>query len=268
MKPIKSFTFLALSLMAVQVSAQNQTIASARSESRLLRQDLLRVDRIPSTRSLTAQAAQQGVQTSISAGAAYTDGDGYSTWDTPLLLAFAFPSGWRASISTLGYESTDYSDHKADGWTDIKFKGAYVFKVDAGSVSVGAAARMPSRGEVGSDHWQQEVSISYRGEQGNIVYSIAGAFKHNSGDQMPGVSAYPRYGAVSLGRDFGGDRVVSVQLDRFYIPGRAGISTVGIAYDFPIASIGPTFASTLSLTKGISPSDRSTSVGFDLGYSF
>ncbi len=259
-----------LALTSAHALAQSTSTLDARTESRLLRQELLHVERRSTAGGdRFALAAPSTVQKSLSVGAAYTDGDGYSTWDTPLVLAFSFPSGWRLSMSTLGYEKTDFDDDsKADGWTDVKFKGAYVFKFENGSLSAGLAARAPSGGEVGSKHWQQEFSLSYRGTAGATSFSIAGALKHNSGDQPPGVSAYPRYVALSLGRDLGEDRTISFQVDRLLIPGRAGAATAGFSFDFPIEASGTALAGTLSLTKGISSSDRSTSVGFDLGYSF
>lgn len=217
-----------------------------------------------------ATPAEQKITTDLSIGAAFTDGDDQHARNTPVSALFSFPyTPWQLSVTTGGYEHDSFPDGNASGWTDVKFKGLYTFALDSGKLVAGAALRAPAHGEVGSRHWQQEISLAYKFGAGSMFYAVSGALKHNSGQQAPGVSAYPRYGSFLVGRDLGGDTSVSFVIDRLVIPGQAGISTAGVAYDFPLGAVGGRkYAAEVSLTKGISRSDRSTAVEFDVSTSF
>lgn len=215
-------------------------------------------------------AAEQAITTDLSVGAAFTDGDGQHAWNTPISALFSFPNTpWQLSVTTGGYEHDSFPDGNASGWTDVKFKGLYTFMLDSSKLVAGAALRAPAHGEVGSRHWQQEVSLAYKFSAGSMFYTVSGALKRNSGQQAPGVSAYPRYGSFLVGRDLGGDTSVSFVIDRLMIPGQAGISTAGVAYDFVLGSFGGRkYGAEVSLTKGISKTDRSTALEFDVSTSF
>jgi hypothetical protein len=166
-------------------------------------------------------------------------------------------------MSTLGYE-TDRANH-LNGWTDVKFKGLYDIRVGQDQLWLGAGARAPSHGEVGSNAWQQEISAAYKAVRGKWYYEAGVALKHNSKWTVDGVSANPVYGSATVEYDPDKAHAISITMDRLYTRGGAGITTATVAYDFPLYK---NVNAEVALGKGLTPTDRSATVEFDLIHSF